>query len=129
MQILFLGAQAHPLHALQMQAESLGVQLNGDSAIRVYEVLRAASLGRLRYREDLKLVKATLPRIIFEIRLDLFDLNFRVLKARIFVSECPPDQLLVIGQFLKLGWETSGEARTRQNDAAVEALRNLEAGA
>lgn len=129
MKIMLLGAQELPLKEFQLQAQDLGVQLNTDSAARVYEVLRAASLGRLRYREDLKLVKTTLPKIIFEIRLDLFDVDFRVLKARIFVSEDSPDRLLVLGQFLKLGWEPSFVSRTRQNEAALDALRNLEAGA
>lgn len=128
MEIFLIGSSTRLLDELNLHAHVLGLQLSEDTPVRVFEVLKAASLGRLRWREDLKLVKITLPSLIYEIRLDLFDAEFRVLKARFFVSEDPPDRLLLLGQFLKPGWVTALEARTRQNAAAFSALRNLQLG-
>ena len=119
----YLGDAQALLGELFRQASELGLQLNSRTNIQVRDLLRAARLGHLRFRKDIKIIKATLPDLMFELRLDLFDVELNPIKARLFVVEEPPSQVNLVSWFLKPAEESAGDARVRQNQAAVAALR------
>ncbi len=110
------------LSDLQGSAEVLEVRLHPRSSIEVRNHLEALRFGRLRFRKDIKLFRATLPNLLFELRLDLSDENFQPIKARLFVAEKPPNEILLLGWFLKQPTK-AGEARLLQNQAAQKALQ------
>lgn len=107
---------------LETSAERLEVRLHPKSIIEVRDLLEALRFGRLRFRKDVKLFRATLPNLLFELRSDLSDENFEPIKARLFVAESPPDELLLLGWFLKQPGSAS-ESRHLQNKAAQKALQ------
>ena len=119
----YLGDAQALLGDLFRQASELGLQLNSMTKIQVRDLLNAARLGRLRLRKDIKIIKATLPDLMFEIRLDLFDVELNPIRARLFVVEEPPSQVNLVSWFLKPADESASDARVRQNQAAGAALR------
>lgn len=121
--LIYLGGAQDLIGDLSRQASELGVQLNPRTIIEVRDTLQAASLGRLRLRKDIKIIKTLLPDLMFELRLDLFDVEFVPIKARLFVTEEPPNKVNLISWFLKPADESASDARVRQNQAAAAALR------
>lgn len=107
---------------LESAAEVLEMRLHPRAVIEVRNLLEALRFGRLRFRKDIKLFRATLPSRLFELRLDLSGENFEPIKARIFLAESPPNEILLLGWFLKQPTEAS-ESRRLQNQAAQKALQ------
>ena len=91
------------LSDLESAAEVLEMRLHPRAVIEVRNLLEALRCGRLRYRKDIKLFRATLP-------------------SRLFVAESPPNEILLLGWFLKQPTEAS-ESRRLQNQAAQKALQ------
>lgn len=118
----YLGGVSGLLGDLETSAELLEVRLHPKSIIEVRDLLEALRFGRLRFRKDIKLFRATLPNLLFELRTDLSDKNLEPIKARLFVAESPPDELLLLGWFLKQPGKAS-ESRRLQNQAAQLALQ------
>lgn len=121
--LIYLGDAQDLLGDLHRQASELGVQLNSKTKIQVRDLLQAASLGRLRLRKDIKIIKTLLPDLMFELRIDLFDVELIPIRTRLFVTEEPPNKVNLISWFLKPADELASDARVRQNQAAVVALR------
>lgn len=110
------------LSDLESAAEVLEMRLHPRAILEVRNLLEALRFGRLRFRKDIKLIRATLPSRLFELRMDLSDENFEPIKARLFVAENPPNEILLLGWFLKQPTEAS-ESRRLQNQAAQKALQ------
>lgn len=120
LEIAIVGQSSDIRSAVLRHLEALKVNAGGRDLVPMFEVLERAAFGRLRYGRDVKVIKATLPSLIFELRFTLAA-SGNVVQGRVFCAERPPSRILLLGFFFKLAEADPEINRSRQSQAALAA--------
>ena len=108
--------------------ESHGVQTDFHYVEPLFDLLSKAAFGQLKYRRDVKIIKATLPEMLFQLRYSVAT-HLGVVQGRFFCIEQLPNTITLLGLFFKVAGDDSEATRIRQTEAARRALgkvRNID---
>lgn len=118
------GGLSHLLEDLEFELLSLGHASTFETHASVRELLLLAAFGRLRVGRDVKLIKAALPKRLFELRLSLATESGEFVKGRLFAIEVIPSEIKLLGWFCKTNNGDPKADRLRQTRRALALLEN-----
>lgn len=123
--LILIGANGDVTSAVLNQLEAEGIQADRRNLEPLFDLLERAAFGQLRYGRDVKIVKSTLPQLLFQLRYS-FTSQSGVVQGRVFCTELLPNTIFLLGWFFKLAGNDSEATRLHQTEAARRALRESE---